>query len=230
MRRTVSLAIKRLIDIVVSMTALTLLSPVIAWTALAIVVKDGWPILFRQERPGRHERPFVMLKFRTMRATRPGEARWRTGGARVTGLGRFLRATSIDELPEFWNVLRGDMSVVGPRPLLNEYLAVYTPDELRRHEMPPGITGWAAVNGRHTLPFEERLRLDTWYVDHWSLALDVRIMVMTALQVLRRSDVATVQDSNAIALSRRFADALDRGAAAEGAVPVDSCRDAADPA
>jgi lipopolysaccharide/colanic/teichoic acid biosynthesis glycosyltransferase len=129
-----------------------------------------------------------------MRATRPGEVFYQTDGARLTRLGRFLRSTSIDELPEIWNVLRGDMSLVGPRPLLMEYLATYTPEERRRHDVPPGITGWAAVNGRHTAKFAERLKLDVWYVDHWSLWLDLRILARTAVQLVGRSDVAATQD------------------------------------
>ena len=126
--------------------------------------------------PGLHGRTFEIVKFRTMRTPRAGEVWYLTDQDRITRLGRFLRSTSIDELPELWNVLRGDMSLVGPRPLLVEYLPHYTARERRRHEMRPGITGWAAVNGRHTLPFEDRLELDAWYVDNWSLALDFRIL------------------------------------------------------
>ena len=117
-----------------------------------------------------------------------------TDEQRISRLGRFLRSTSIDELPELWNVLRGEMSLVGPRPLLVEYLDTYTPEERRRHDMRPGITGWAAVKGRHALKFEDRLQLDVWYVDHWSLGLDLRIIALTAAQVLRRTDVSTTQD------------------------------------
>jgi sugar transferase EpsL len=129
-----------------------------------------------------------------MRPPRQGEVWYMTDEQRITRLGRFLRSTSIDELPELWNVLRGDMSLVGPRPLLMEYLATYTPEERRRHDMRPGITGWAAVRGRHGLKFEDRLRLDAWYVDHWSLWLDVKIIALTASQVLRRTDVASTQN------------------------------------
>jgi lipopolysaccharide/colanic/teichoic acid biosynthesis glycosyltransferase len=145
-------------------------------------------------RPGLGGRPFTILKFRTMRATRPGEVFYQTDEARLTRLGRFLRSTSIDELPELWNVLRGDMSLVGPRPLLVEYLGTYTPEERRRHDVRPGVTGWAAVNGRHTTRFAERLKLDVWYVDHWSLWLDLKILALTAVQLVRRSDVAATQD------------------------------------
>ena len=128
-----------------------------------------------------------------MRAPRTGEVWYLTDEERITRVGRFLRATSLDELPEFWNVLRGDMSLVGPRPLLMEYLAEYTPEESRRHDMRPGITGWAVVNGRN-LRFKDRLALDVWYVDHWSLRLDLRILLMTVEQVLRRANVSTTED------------------------------------
>jgi lipopolysaccharide/colanic/teichoic acid biosynthesis glycosyltransferase len=133
-----------------------------------------------------------------MRHPRPGEPRYLTDEKRTTRLGRFLRATSLDELPELWNVLRGDMSLVGPRPLLVEYLDAYSPEERRRHEMKPGVTGWAAVNGRHSLRFRDRLELDVWYVDHWSLGLDARIIARTIPQVLGRTDVSVTQDDTEI--------------------------------
>ena len=193
-RRRLALGLKRGFDVVGAASAIVALSPVIAWTALGIAVTQGPPILFRQARPGLHEKPFVIAKFRTMRPPRPSEVWYMTDEQRVTRLGRILRSTSIDELPELWNVLRGEMSLVGPRPLLMEYLTTYTPEEQRRHEMRPGITGWAAINGRHALKFEDRLRLDTWYVDHWSLWLDVKIIALTAGQVLRRTDVAATQN------------------------------------
>ncbi len=185
---------KRIIDVVLAATVLLVLSPVIAATALAIIATDGRPILFRQRRPGRGGAPFTIVKFRTMRAPRPGEAWYRTDDERVTRLGRLLRTTSLDELPELWNVLRGDMSLVGPRPLLMEYLPVYTPDQARRHDVRPGITGWAIIHGRNDLSFAERLALDTWYVDHWSLRLDARILIATVGQVLRRSGATPAQD------------------------------------
>ena len=196
--RPARLAIKRFVDLVVSSSALMVLLPVLAWISVLVVVTQGRPILFRHRRPGLGGRPFTMVKFRTMRAPRKGEVRYLTDEVRVTRLGRFLRATSLDELPELWNVLRGEMSLVGPRPLLEEYLEVYTSEEHRRHDMRPGITSWAAVNGRHVLGFKERLRLDVWYIDHWSLRLDLRILVMTLDQVVRRKDVATTQDIGAI--------------------------------
>jgi len=193
-RKRWALAVKRGIDIVGAVAALVALSPVLAWTAVGVAVTQGRPILFRQKRPGIHGKPFVIVKFRTMRPPRRGEVWYMTDEQRITRLGRFLRSTSIDELPELWTVLRGDMSLVGPRPLLMEYLATYTPEERRRHDMRPGITGWAAVNGRHALKFEDRLRLDAWYVDHWSLWLDVKIIALTASRVLRRTDVAATQN------------------------------------
>jgi len=192
--RRARLALKRLIDVGGASVALLVLAPVLVWTALLVAATEGLPILFRQQRPGLHGAPFTILKFRTMRATRRGEVWYLTDEERITPVGRFLRATSLDELPEFWNVLRGDMSLVGPRPLLMEYLPEYTPEQRRRHEMPPGVTGWAVVHGRNELPFDERLALDVWYVEHWSLRLDLRILLMTVLQVLRREGVTTTED------------------------------------
>lgn len=210
-RRRLALAAKRGIDVTGATLGVVVLSPVLAWTALAALVSQGPPILFRHDRPGLGGKPFTMLKFRTMRPPRRGEARYETDRQRVTRLGRFLRSTSIDELPELWNVLRGEMSLVGPRPLLVEYLDRYTPEEGRRHEMRPGITGWAAVNGRHALRFEDRLALDAWYVDHWSLRLDLEILALTVRQVLRRANVSSTQDFVAIDFPARFQSALAEG-------------------
>lgn len=187
----VRLAVKRGLDIAAAAAGLIVLSPVLAWVALAVAVADGLPILFRQERPGLNGEPFVIVKFRTMRSPRGREVWYLTDEQRITRLGRFLRATSLDELPELWNVLRGDMSLVGPRPLLMEYLDKYDHEERRRHDMRPGITGWAVVNGRNVLRFRDRLQLDIWYVDHWSFLLDIKILAMTATQVLLRTDVST---------------------------------------
>lgn len=192
--RGLRLAIKRLIDVTGAATAAVLLLPVIACVAVAVAATQGRPVLFRQRRPGRGGRLFTIYKFRTMRPTRPGEVYYLTDEERITRLGRFLRASSLDELPELWNVLQGDMSLVGPRPLLTEYLEEYTQEERRRHDMKPGVTGWAAVNGRNALRFRDRLKLDVWYVDHWSLRLDARIVAMTIGQVLRRKDVSTTED------------------------------------
>ena len=215
MSRRLGLAAKRSFDIGAAALAVVLLSPVLAWAALGVAVSLGRPILFRQVRPGLDGRPFEIVKFRTMRAPRTGEVWYLSDQDRVTRLGRFLRATSIDELPELWNVLRGDMSLVGPRPLLVEYLPHYTDLERRRHEMRPGITGWAAVNGRHTLPFEHRLELDAWYVANWSPALDARILSRTIAQVLGRSGVREIRDLAEIQLPARFRTDL-AGSAAGG--------------
>jgi lipopolysaccharide/colanic/teichoic acid biosynthesis glycosyltransferase len=198
MNRRATLGVKRLGDLAGATVGLVVLSPILAGVAVAVLLTQGRPILFRHLRPGRSHVPFVLIKFRTMRDLRTGEARFHSDEQRITKLGRFLRSSSIDELPELWNVLRGDMSLVGPRPLLTEYLPVYTSEELRRHDMRPGITSWAAVNGRHVLKFQERLALDVWYVDHWSLGLDVRILAMTIGQVLRRQDVSATQDISEI--------------------------------
>jgi lipopolysaccharide/colanic/teichoic acid biosynthesis glycosyltransferase len=195
LQRNVALAAKRTLDFVGAAAALVLLSPALALVALAIVLADGRPVLFRQVRPGLGGRPFPILKFRTMRAPRAGEIWHATDEQRVTRLGRFLRAASLDELPELWNVLRGEMSLVGPRPLLVEYLDHYTPEELRRHDVLPGVTGWAVVNGRNALKFKERLALDVWYVDHWTLGLDLRILALTVWQVVRRTNAAAVEDN-----------------------------------
>jgi len=152
--------------------------------------KVGSPVLFRQPRPGLGEKPFVLLKFRTMREPNAGEDRLASDGDRLTALGRALRASSLDELPTLWNVLKGDMSLVGPRPLLMEYLERYTPEQRRRHLVKPGITGWAVVNGRNSLSWENKFSLDIWYVDHWSLGLDLKILAKTVSQVLLRRGVA----------------------------------------
>jgi lipopolysaccharide/colanic/teichoic acid biosynthesis glycosyltransferase len=191
-------AVKRLVDVWAALAGIVLLSPILAGTAVALLVTQGRPILFRQQRPGRGGVPFRIAKFRTMRGPRQGEVAHLTDDQRVTALGRLLRRTSIDELPELWNVIRGEMSLVGPRPLLMEYLATYSPRQHHRHDVRPGVTSWAAVNGRHLLRFEERLELDVWYVEHRSLALDLRIMAMTIEQVLSRTHVSTTQDLQAI--------------------------------
>lgn len=185
---------KRALDIVGATAGLTLLAPVLLGSALAIRVTMGSPVLFRQVRPGLSGRPFTIYKFRTMAHATKDEVWFRSDADRLTPLGAFLRRTSIDELPELFNVLRGEMSLVGPRPLLMEYLEKYTPEEGRRHDVLPGITGWAQVNGRQSIKFSERLRLDVWYVDNWSLWLDIRILVRTVLDVFARKDVIPGQD------------------------------------
>jgi sugar transferase EpsL len=185
--------VKRCIDVAGALIGLVVLSPLLLAIALALRIAQGPPVFFRHVRPGLRGKLFTLIKFRTMRPLWPGELPYETDGQRVTRLGRFLRVTSLDELPELINVLRGEMSLVGPRPLLIEYLDKYTPEEARRHDVLPGVTGWAAVNGRHTRRFDERLQLDVWYVDHWSLGLDLRILVLTLWQVLRRESVSAVQ-------------------------------------
>ena len=203
-RRRLSLGVKRVIDVIGAGVGLIALSPVLAGIALVLLLTQGRPIFFRQRRPGLHGRLFTIVKFRTMRSSRPGEAWYATDPQRVTRIGRMLRSTSLDELPELWNVLRGEMSLVGPRPLLAEFLPNYTPQEARRHEMRPGVTGWAVVNGRQAAAFEERFRLDVWYVDNWSLGLDARIIGRTIAQVLRRTDASEAQGMSDIDLPARL--------------------------
>jgi Sugar transferases involved in lipopolysaccharide synthesis len=177
-------------DVVVSATALVVLAPVMGLIALAVWRTMGRPVLFRQVRPGLHGKPFVMYKFRTMRDLRDAEGNLLPDEARLTPFGRWLRATSLDELPELVNVLRGEMSLVGPRPLLMEYLDRYTPEQARRHEVKPGITGWAQIHGRNNLSWDERFKLDVWYVDNWSLWLDLKILWRTLWMVLRREGIS----------------------------------------
>ena len=150
----------------------------------------GRPVLFRQIRPGLNARPFQLIKFRTMTDERDGDGRLRPDAERLPAFGQFLRSTSLDELPELWNVIKGGMSLVGPRPLLMEYLELYNDEQARRHEVRPGITGWAQVNGRNALTWEDKFKLDIWYVDHQSLWLDIRILLMTLAKVLRREGVS----------------------------------------
>ncbi len=187
-------ATKRILDVAISATALVVLSPVLVATAAAVRATMGSPVIFSHRRPGRGERLFTLYKFRTMRAPREGEVYFRTDEDRLTKLGRFLRSSSIDELPELWNVLRGDMSLVGPRPLLTEYLERYSPEQRRRHEVRPGITGWAQVHGRQTSMFSKRLEHDVWYVDHWGLWIDLKILAMTVRDVFAASGVISGQN------------------------------------
>ncbi|MBK9711903.1 MAG: sugar transferase [Kouleothrix sp.] len=182
--------LKRTIDLLLSVTALMLGAPVLAIVALLVRVKLGAPVLFRQARPGLRARPFTMLKFRTMTDARDASGSLRPDSERLTPFGRFLRSTSLDELPELINVLKGDMSLVGPRPLLTQYLGRYSPEQLRRHEVRPGITGWAQVNGRNALTWERKFELDVWYVDHQSLGLDIKIIFMTVWKIVRRDGIS----------------------------------------
>ncbi|MBI4989453.1 MAG: sugar transferase [Rhodocyclales bacterium] len=181
---------KRTFDFAVALALTLLLSPAIMATAAVIAWRMGLPVLFRQQRPGLHGRPFVLLKFRTMTSGVDAGGRPLSDGARLTPLGSFLRRASLDELPQLINVIRGDMSLVGPRPLLMEYLPLYTPEQARRHAVRPGITGWAQVNGRNAITWEEKFRLDVWYVDHRSLLLDFRILWMTLGRLFQPSGIA----------------------------------------
>jgi sugar transferase EpsL len=190
MLKRVQAHLKRVFDIVVSAVALTVLAPVMGLIALLVWRTMGRPVLFRHVRPGLHGKPFVMYKFRTMRDLRDAEGKLLPDEARLTPFGRWLRTTSLDELPELVNVLRGEMSLVGPRPLLMEYLDRYTPEQARRHEVKPGITGWAQIHGRNNLSWDERFKLDVWYVDNWSLWLDVKILWRTLWMVLRREGIS----------------------------------------
>lgn len=186
--------LKRALDLAGAVSGLVLTSPVLVAASLAIWSRMGRPILFSQVRPGKDAVPFRIYKFRTMAPPTPGETWFRSDSQRLTPLGAFLRRSSIDELPELFNVLKGDMSLVGPRPLLIEYLSKYTRDEARRHEVLPGITGWAQVNGRQLLKFSERLELDVWYVDNWSLWLDIKILFRTVSEVFTTRGVLPGQE------------------------------------
>ncbi len=177
---------KRVFDVIVTLVLLPIAVPSFLFLALTVRYKLGSPILFRQQRPGLNGETFTLIKFRTMTNARDGNGELLPDSERLTRFGRLLRSTSLDELPELFNILRGDMSLVGPRPLLMEYLQYYTPELQRRHDVLPGITGWAQVNGRNTTSWERRFALDLWYVDHQSFLLDLRILLMTPWKVLRR--------------------------------------------
>lgn len=180
---------KRVVDLAVSIAALLLLTPVFVVIVVAVRLSMGGSVFFRQRRPGLRGQPFTMLKFRTMTDARDAQGQLLPDSERLTATGRFLRATSADELPELINVLKGEMSLVGPRPLLTEYLDRYSPEQMRRHDMKPGITGWAQVNGRNSLSWEKKFELDVWYVDHRSLWLDIQILWITLMKVLRRDGI-----------------------------------------
>jgi len=183
-------AIKRLIDVLVAAIGLAALAPILAILLAVQLVVHGWPPFFTQDRPGLHERVFRMVKLRTMTNERGPDGELLPDEDRLTRFGQFLRSTSLDELPELWNVLRGDMSLVGPRPLLVRYLPLYTERQRLRHAVKPGITGWAAVNGRNASTWEERFEHDAWYVENWSLWLDLRILARTVVTVLRRDGIS----------------------------------------
>ena len=181
---------KRWLDVCVASLALLVLSPLLAVAALLVRWRLGPPVLFRQVRPGCKAVPFTIFKLRTMNDARDSKGEPLPDAQRLTKLGAFLRAISVDEIPQLWNVLRGDMSLVGPRPLLLKYLERYSPEQSRRHEVQPGITGWAQVNGRNATTWEERFKLDVWYVDHWSFWLDIRIVLRTLRMAVLRHGIA----------------------------------------
>jgi sugar transferase EpsL len=181
--------VKRLLDVIVSVLSLMIFSPVFFLIMVAIRIFMGTPIFFRQERPGLHGRPFNIFKFRTMINIRNAQGILLPDAKRLTAFGHFLRSTSMDELPELFNVLKGEMSIVGPRPLLMQYLDRYTPEQMRRHEVKPGITGWAQVNGRNAITWEDKFRFDIWYVDNQSLQLDFKIIALTIWKILKREGI-----------------------------------------
>lgn len=182
--------LKRGFDLIVALLMLVLCMPLLLVLALAVRVGLGTPVLFRQQRPGIHGRPFTLIKFRSMREACNAAGQPFHDALRLTRLGRFLRASSLDELPELWNVVKGDMSLVGPRPLLVEYLPLYSPRQARRHEVRPGVTGWAQVNGRNAISWEKKFEYDVWYVDHQSFALDIKILFMTLARLFQRADIS----------------------------------------
>jgi sugar transferase EpsL len=181
---------KRLLDLLITVVALIPLAPLMALVAVLVRLKLGVPALFRQQRPGLHGRPFTLLKFRSMTEARDDQGHLLPDAERLTPFGRFLRSTSLDELPALYDVLKGDMSLVGPRPLLMQYLERYTPEQMRRHEVKPGITGWAQINGRNDLSWEQKFALDVWYVDHHSLGLDLKILLLTLWKTVKREGIS----------------------------------------
>jgi len=181
---------KRLLDLLVATVGLLVISPVLLVIAILVRLQHGSPVLFGQKRPGLHGQPFRIFKFRTMTDARAADGSPLPDEQRLTRLGRFLRASSLDELPELFNVLRGEMSLVGPRPLLMQYLERYSPEQSRRHDVLPGITGWVQVNGRNALTWEDKFRLDVWYVDHWSFWLDMKILFLTVSKVFKREGIS----------------------------------------
>jgi sugar transferase EpsL len=192
---------KRVFDLAITVPALILLSPVFILTIILVALTLGFPVLFRQERPGYRGRPFTLLKFRTMSDARDASGNLLSDAQRLNWFGRLLRSTSLDELPELFNVIKGEMSLVGPRPLLLKYVPLYTPEQARRHDVKPGITGWAQVNGRNALKWEQKFSLDLWYVDHRSFLLDVKILLLTVRDVVTRKGIsqpgqATMEEFN----------------------------------
>ncbi len=186
---------KRALDIAVAGTTLVAAAPVLAGVALLVRKNLGSPVLFRQKRPGRHGQPFEMLKFRSMRDAVDAAGNALPDHERLTAFGKWLRASSLDELPELWNVLRGDMSLVGPRPLLMQYLPLYSQRQAKRHEVQPGVTGWAQVNGRNSIDWDTKFELDVWYVEHRSLLLDLQILLKTVAAVLNREGISAAGEA-----------------------------------
>lgn len=189
--------IKSAFDVTVAVLTLIFLAPVVFLVALAVRINLGSPVFFSQQRPGKHGRPFGLIKFRTMRDIYDAQGNPLPDAARLTRFGRFLRSTSLDELPELWNVLKRDMSLVGPRPLLMEYLHLYNKEQMRRHDVLPGITGWAQVNGRNAISWDEKFKLDIWYVDNRSIFLDLRILFLTLYSVFSRQGVTAAGSATA---------------------------------
>lgn len=183
--------IKRILDIISSLLAIIILSPLLAVTAVLVKTKLGSPVLFRQKRPGKDEKIFTLMKFRTMTDERDENGELLPDEVRLTKFGKFLRSTSIDELPELFNILKGDMSVIGPRPLLVEYIPRYNEHQHRRHKVRPGLSGWAQVNGRNTVSWEDKFDMDVYYVDNYSFAMDVKILFITVLNVLKREGISS---------------------------------------
>jgi len=180
---------KKIIDLIIAVVALIILLPLIILIGIMVKIKLGSPIFFRQVRIGLNGKPFILIKFRSMSNARDDKGNLLPDELRLTRFGRLLRSTSLDELPEILNVLKGEMSLVGPRPLLPEYMELYNDEQKRRHEVKPGITGWAQVNGRNSTSWEERLKMDVWYVDNWSIWLDIKILFMTVIQVISRRGI-----------------------------------------
>jgi len=187
--------VKRLFDFFASFFGLIVLALPLLILIFLIRLKLGSPVFFRQKRPGLHGQPFEMIKFRTMTEARDTDGELKPDAERLNNFGRWLRSTSLDELPELWNVLKGEMSLVGPRPLLIDYLPLYSPEQARRHTVRPGVTGWAQVNGRNAISWEEKFALDTWYVDHQSLALDIKILWLTVKKVLVREGISAAGEA-----------------------------------
>lgn len=202
----IQIVLKWIIDRTVALLALILLTPILGIIGIAICIKMGWPPWFSQPRPGKNGQIFTFYKFRTMTNQRDSNGQLLSDEQRLTPFGQFIRQTSLDELPQLWNVLLGHMSLVGPRPLIVEYLDRYTPEQNRRHEVLPGITGLAQINGRNAISWESKFEMDVWYIDHWSLWLDCKILALTVWKVLKRDDI----NQEGFATSEEFMGTLDR--------------------